>query len=109
MPLEALQQILPKTEKRARKIPKYFGFGNDDSSRESTNSCSPNLKQPREKKKVGDIDSVQPSVVQSIVETAARVEPIFNLYTFFVIREVSPTDPCIRPASHSSEDNFTHS
>ena len=51
--IEALQQFLPKTSKRTRKSPKYFGFDNDDSSGESTNFCPPNLMQPR--KRAGDL------------------------------------------------------
>ena len=31
-PMEALQQIPPRTTKKARKSPRYLGFDNDDSS-----------------------------------------------------------------------------
>ena len=62
-PMEALQKILPKTTERERKSPKYSGFDNDDSSGETTNSLPTNLTQPRRKRRVGDIESVQPSVL----------------------------------------------
>ena len=70
-PMEALQQILPRTTKRVRKNPRYFGFDNDDLSGESTKSCPPNPTQPRSKRRAGAIESVQPSVVQTIANTAA--------------------------------------
>ena len=48
-PVEALLQILTRTTKRTRKSPKYYGYGNDNSSGESTNSCPPNFLQPHRK------------------------------------------------------------
>ena len=99
------QTVLPRSIKRARKSPKYFGFDNNDSSVESTDSCTPNLTQPR-KRQAGDIDCVQPSVVQTIENTAAQVEPIYNPYPSPIIGEVSPTDPRIRQADQSPTDNL---
>ena len=103
-PVEALQQIPPRTTKRKRKSPKWYGYDNDDSSGESTNSCPPIFLQPRRKRRAGDVESVQPSVVQTIVDTASQVEPIANPFPSPIIGEVSPTDPRIRPADHSSSD-----
>ena len=77
-PMEALQQILSRTTVRARKSPRYFGFDNDHSFGESIKSCPTNPTQPRRKNRAGDIESVQPSVVQTIANTAAQVEPIHN-------------------------------
>ena len=77
-PLEPFQQFVLKTSKRTRKCPKYCGIDNDDSSGESTNSCPPNLMQPRKTRRVADIEPVQPSVEQTIATTAAQVERIFN-------------------------------
>ena len=36
---------------------------------------APNLMQPRRKERVGDIESVQPAIVQPIVDNAAQVQP----------------------------------
>ena len=77
-PVEALQQVPSRATKRTRKSPKYYGYDNEDSSGESTNSCPPNFLQPRRKQRAGDVPSVQPSVVQTIVDTATRGEPIPN-------------------------------
>ena len=60
----------------------------------------------RKKRRVGDIESLHPSVAQSIADTAAQVEPIFVTYTSPVIGEVSPTDPRIRPADYSLNENL---
>ena len=57
-PAEALHQVLPRSTKRTRKIPNYYGYENDDSSGESTNSCPPNFLQPRRKRRAGDVESV---------------------------------------------------
>ena len=100
-PLEALHQVIPRSTKRTRKNPKYYGFGNDDSSGESTNSCPPKFIQPRRKRCAGDVGSVQPSVIQTIVDIAAHVAPIPNTFPSPVIGKVSPTDPCIGPADQS--------
>ena len=106
-PIEALQQILPKTEhKRPRRSTKYCGCDKDVSSGESTNSCPTNWTQPRGKRQAGDVESVQPCVVQSIIDTAAQVEPIDNPYTWPAIAKVSPTDPRIRPVDHSPDENL---
>ena len=104
-PAEALQQIPPRVTKRTRKSPKYYGYDKDDSSGESTNSCPPHFLQPRSKRWAGDVESVQPSIVQTIVDTASRMEPIDNPFPSPIIRQVSPTDPRIQPAdcSFSSE------
>ena len=75
-PAAALEPAQPKATKRTRKSPKYYGYDKDDSSGESTNSCPPNFFQPRKKRRAGDVESVQPSIVQTIVDTASRVEPI---------------------------------
>ena len=90
-----------KNVKKDTKKTKYFGFDNGDSSVESTSSCPPNLMQPRRKKRVGDVVTVQPSVVQTIATTAAHVDPSFNPIPSPDIREVSPTDPRIRLADSS--------
>ena len=95
--------MLPKSVKRPRKSPEYHGFDQDDSSGESTNSGPPpNWLQRRQKRRVGDIESLQPSLVQSIIDTAAQIETIPKPYPSPVIREASPTDTRIRP-----DDNFT--
>ena len=65
---------------------------------------APKFLQPRRKRRAGDVESVQPSVVQTIVDTASRVEPIANSFPSPIIGEVSPTDPRIRPADHSYSD-----
>ena len=59
-PAEALHQLLPRSTKRIRKSPKYYGYENDDSSGDSTNSCPPNFIQSRRKSRAGDVESVQP-------------------------------------------------
>ena len=64
-PMEALQQILPRLTKKARKSPRYFGFDSNDSSAESTKSCPLKPTQPRRKRRAGDNESWQPSVVQN--------------------------------------------
>ena len=103
-PVEVSQQIPPRATKRTRKSPKNYGYDNDDLSGESTDYCPPNFLQPRRKRRAGDVESVQPSVVQTIVNTASRVEPIANSFPSPIIEEVSPTDPRIRPADHSYSD-----
>ena len=105
-PLEALHLVLPRSTKRTRKSPKCYGFGIDYSSGESTISCPPNSTQPRRKRRTGDVESVQPSVIQTIVETKAQLEPIPNAFPSLVIEEVSPTDPCIRPANQSPPEEL---
>ena len=77
-PAETLQQIPPRVMKRTRKSPKYYGYDKDDSSDESTNSCPPHFLQPRKKRRAGNVESVQPSMVQTIVDTASRMEPFDN-------------------------------
>ena len=103
-PVEALQQVPSRATKRTRKSPKYYGYDNEDSSGESTNSCPPNFLQPRRKRRAGDVAPVQPSVVQTIVDTATRVEPIPNPFPSPIIGEVSLTNPRIRPADQSPSD-----
>ena len=49
--------------------------------------------QPRRKRRVVDIESLQPFVVQSIIDAAAQVEPFVNPYPSQIIGELSPTDP----------------
>ena len=105
-PLEALHQVLPRTTKRTRKSPKYYGFECADSFGESTNSCPPNFAQPRRKRRAGDVESVQPSVIQTIVDTAAQVEPIPNSFPSPVKGEVFPTDPRIHPENQSPPDEL---
>ena len=105
-PLDALHQVRSRTTKRAQKSPKYLGFENDDSSRESTKLCPPNPTQPRRKRCAGDFQSVQSSVVQTIVNTPARVEPIHNPFPPPIIGEVSSTDPCIRPSNQSPPEEM---
>ena len=102
--VEGMRQVLPRTSKRTRKSPKYYGYDNDDSSGESTNSFPPKFVQPLEKRRAGDVASVQPSVIQTIVKTATRVEPIPNPLPSPVIKEVSPIDPRFWPADQSSPD-----
>ena len=103
-PAPALQQAQPKATKRTRKSPKYYGYDKDDSSGESTNSCPPNFIQPRKKRRAVDVDSVQPSIVPTIVDAASRVEPIENEFPSPIIGQLSPTDPHIRPADHNSSN-----
>ena len=105
-PVEALRQVLPRSLKRTQKSPKYYGYYNEDSSGESTNSCPLNFLQPRMKRRAGDVESVQPSVIQTIVDAAAQVEPIPNPFPSPVIGEVSPTDPRIRPADQSPPEEL---
>ena len=100
-PAAALQQVQSRATKRTRNQ-KYYGYDKDDSSGESTNSCPPNFVQPRRKPRAGDNESVQPSVVQTIVDTASRIEPIENEFPSPIIGQVSPTDNRIRPADHNS-------
>ena len=50
---------------------------------------------------------MQPSVVQTFVDTAAQVEPIPKPYPSPAIGEVSPTDPYIQPANQSPPDELT--
>ena len=57
-------------------------------------------------RRVGDIESIQPSVIQTIVDTATRVEPIHNDFPSPIIGQVSPTDPRIRPADHSTSNEL---
>ena len=101
-PAEALQQIPPLVTKRTRKSPKNYGYDKDNSSGESTYSCPPHFLQPRRKRRAGDVESVQPSIVQTIVDTASRMEPIDNPFPSPIIGQVSPTDPRIQPADRSS-------
>ena len=54
----------------------------------------------------GDIELVQPSIVQSLIDAAAKVEQFFNLCPSPTIGELSPTDPSIRPADHSPDEYF---
>ena len=96
--IEALQQILLKTAKRARKSANYFGFDNDDSSGKSQKFLSSDLMQPKRKRRVGDIEKV----------TAALFEPVFNQYPSPVIAEVLPTDPRIRPTRSQPRLKFIH-
>ena len=97
-PVKALQQVPSRATKRTRRSPKYYGYDNEDSSGESTNSCPANFLQPCRKRRAGDVASVQPSVVQTIVDTATRVEIIPNPFPSPITGELSPTDPRIRPA-----------
>ena len=70
----------------------------------STNSCPLNFVQTLKKRRAGDVASVQPSAIQTIVDTSTQLEPIPNSFPSAVIGEVSPTDPRIRPANQSSPD-----
>ena len=103
-PAEALQQIPPRVPKRTRKSPRCYGYDKDDSSGESTNSCPPHFLQSRKKRRAGDVESVQPSIVQTIVDTASQLESIDNPFPSPIIGQVSPTDPRIKPADHSSSN-----
>ena len=105
-PAITLPHIPTRAAKRTRKSPKYYGYEKEDSSGESTNSCPPTFAPPRRKRRVGDIKSIQPSVVQTIVDTATRVEPIENDFQLPIIGQVSPTDPRIRPADHSTSNEL---
>ena len=52
-------------------------------------------------------ESVQPpSVVQTIANTAAQAEPIYNPYPSPIVGEVSPTDPRIQTADQSPTDGL---
>ena len=44
--------------------------------------------------------------MQTIVDTATRVEPIENECPSPIIGQVSPTDPRIRPADHNSSNEL---
>ena len=61
-PLEALHQVLPRSPRRTRKSPKYYGFEKDYSSGELTNSCQSDFTEPHKKRRTGDVQSVQLSV-----------------------------------------------
>ena len=100
----AMHQVLPRSTKRTRNSPKYYGYDHDDSSGESTNSCPPNFTQPPNKRRASCVASIQPSVVQTIMGAATRVEPTANPFPSPVKRKVSPTDPRIRPADQSPPD-----
>ena len=106
VPAAALQQFQPRATKGTRKSPKYYGYDKDDSSGESTNSCPQNFVQPQRKQRAGDVESVQPSIVQTILDTVSRVEPIENDFPSPVIGQVSPTDPRIRPVDHNSSNEL---
>ena len=106
VPTTSLAHTLTRTTKRTRKSPKYYGYDKEDSSGDSTNSCPPNFAPPRRKRRVGDIESIQPSVIQTIVDTATRVEPIHNDFPSPIIGQVSPIDPRIRPADHSTSNEL---
>ena len=58
------------------------------------------------KQREGDMKSNRPSVVQSIIDTAAQVERIPNPYPLPVIGMESLMDPRFRPADHSLVDNL---
>ena len=104
-PAAALElQVQPRATKRTRKSAKYYGYDKDDSSGESTNSFPPNFVQPRRKRRAGDVESVQPSIVQKVVDTASRVEPIENEFPSPITGQVSPKDPRIRTADHNSSN-----
>ena len=105
-PAIALPHIPTRATKRTRKSPKYFGYDKEDSSGESTNSCPPNFAPPRRKRRVADIESIQPSVVQTIVDTKTRVEPIENEFPSPIIAQVSPTGLRIQPADHSTSNEL---
>ena len=62
--------------------------------------------QPRRKRRAGDVESVQTSVLQTFANSAAQVEPIFSPYNSAVIREVSPTNPRIRPAHQNPNEGL---
>ena len=66
----------------------------------------PNFAQLRRKRRAGDVESVQPSVIQKIVDTAAQVEPNPNVFPSPVIGGVSPIDPRICPANQSPPDEL---
>ena len=91
VPTTTLPHTLTRTTKRTRKSPKYYGYDKEDSSGDSTNSCPPKFAPPRRKRRVGDIESIQPSVVQTIVDTATRVEPIANDFPSPIIGQVRRT------------------
>ena len=93
VPTTTLPHTLTRTTKRTGKSPKYYGYDKEDSSGDSTNSCPPNFAPPRRKRRVGNIESIRPSVVQTFVETATRVEPIANDFPSPIIGQVSPIDP----------------
>ena len=54
-------------------------------------------KNPR-KRRAGDVETFQPPIIQSIVNTAAQIEPIANQFRSPAIGNVSSGDPQIRPA-----------
>ena len=66
---------------------------------------SSKLAPPQRKIRVCDIESIQPSIVLSIADTAKQVDPISNTYPSPVICIVSHTDLQIRSAAQSPDDN----
>ena len=76
------------------------------SSGEPTSSCPPNWLQAEPKRRAGDIQSIQPSFVQPIIDTTAQVEPIPNPYPLPVIGLVCSTDSGTRPADPSRDDKL---
>ena len=97
-PSSAMHQVHLRSTKKTRKSPNFYEYDNDDSSGELTNSCPLNFTQRPKKRRAGDVASVQLSVVETIVDTATRVEPIPNQLPSPVKGEVSPTETRIRPA-----------
>ena len=45
-PTTSFADTLTRSTKRTRKSPKYYGYDEDDSSGDSTNSCPPNFAPP---------------------------------------------------------------
>ena len=119
-PSEALHQILPRSTKTTRKSPTYYGFGKDDSSGESKNSCLSIFAPP-----AGKVEPVMWNPCNLQLSTfnncgycgSIRANPkclnfeIHNMLDFFlssllIVEELSLTGPRIRPAKQSPPENL---
>ena len=60
----------------------------------------------QKKRRVGDFESLQSSIMQSIVNTAAKVGPIPNPYLSPVIGIVSPMPPLNCAVDQRADDNL---
>ena len=101
-PVEALREIPPRTKKGRENARNTSGMIMKIHL-VSRPICA-HRTQPRRKRRASDVASVQPLVIQTIADNATRKEPISNPFPSPVIREVSSTDPRIRPGNQSSPD-----
>ena len=93
-PQASLQQISTRTGKSSQKSPKFYRFDQNDCSGEFSDLClcSSIWLQLKRINRAGDIESIQTSIVQSKVDSAAQVESIPNPYPSSDIGTVSTTD-----------------